>query len=209
MRTDYDALGLRYDGHRTRIERLAEAIEVVTRCWADAPFDYSGDHYTLRSYDAQPKPVQQPRPPLVVGGGGRTMLMLAGRVADIVGINPVLRAGEVGADAARDTLGGHTAEKIGWVREGAGARFDDIELQIRYFVAAITDDARGMSEALAPAFGVDPDDALTSGTVLVGSVDEVCDTLVARREQWGVSYVVVGDDQIDAFAPVVAKLAGT
>jgi probable F420-dependent oxidoreductase len=209
MRADYDALGLPYDGHRTRIDRLSEAIDVVLGCWAAGPLDHSGRYYTIRDHDGLPKPRQEPRPPLVVGGGGRALLTLAGRVADVVGINPILRAGEIGPDAARDTLGDHTLEKIGWVREGAGARFDDIELQIRYFVAAITDDARAMADALAPAFGVDPDDALTSGTVLVGSVDEVCDTLLARRAQWGVSYVVVGDDQIDAFAPVVARLAGT
>ncbi len=66
-----------------------------------------------------------------------------------------------------------------------------------------------LAEALAPAFGIEADDALESGTVLVGTVDEVCDTLVARREEWGVSYVVIGDDVFEAFAPVVARLAGT
>jgi probable F420-dependent oxidoreductase len=209
MTADYDALGLPYDSHRTRIERLGEAIEVIERCWADEPFDYDGEHYALRAYDAQPKPQQLPRPPIAVGGGGRALLTLAGRVADVVGINPNLRAGAIGPDAARDTLWTHTKQKIDWVREGAGPRFAEIELQIRYFVAAITDDARGLADALAPTFGIDPADALESGTVLVGTVDEVCATLVARRETWGVSYVVVGDEQIDAFAPVVARLAGT
>ena len=95
------------------------------------------------------------------------------------------------------------------MREGAGERFDDLELQIRYFVAAITDDPLALAEVLAPAFGVEPDEALASGGVLVGTVDEVCDTLVARREEWGVSYVVFGDDQYEQFAPVVARLAGT
>jgi hypothetical protein len=126
-----------------------------------------------------------------------------------VGINPNLRAGEVGPDAAQSTLATATRRKIDWVREGAGDRFDDVELQIRYFMTAITDDARGLAEALAPGFGVTPDDALGSGTVLVGTVDEICDTLVRRREEWGVSYVVVGDDLFEAFAPVVARLAGT
>jgi probable F420-dependent oxidoreductase len=209
MTADYDALGLPYDSHRTRIERLGEAVEVVTRCWGDGPFDHAGDHYTLRAYDAQPKPAQQPRPPIVIGGGGRELLTLAGRVADVVGINPNLRAGAIGPDAARDTLEARTEQKIDWVRDGAGSRFDEVELQIRYFVAAITDDARALADALAPTFGIDPSEALASGTVLVGTVDEVCDTLVARRETWGVSYVVVGDEQIDAFAPVVARLAGT
>jgi probable F420-dependent oxidoreductase len=206
---DYTALGLPYDGNRTRIERLGEAMMIVKRCWADDAFDFEGVHYTIRGYDAYPKPVQAPRPPILMGGGGRRMLTLAGREADIVGINPNLRAGEIGVDAARSTLADVTKQKIEWVRAAAGDRFGEIELQIRYFMAAITDDARGLATALAPAFGLDADEALASGTVLVGTVDEVTDTLVARREQWGVSYIVVGDDQFEAFAPVVARLAGT
>ena len=115
----------------------------------------------------------------------------------------------IGAEAALDTIGDATARKIGWVREGAGERFDDLELQIRYFVAAVTDDAQSLAEAMAPGFGVSPDVALSSGAVLVGTVDEVCATLQRRREEWGVSYVVFGDDQYEQFAPVVARLAGT
>jgi probable F420-dependent oxidoreductase len=209
MTADYEALGLAYDRPGVRIERLAEALAVVKGAWADSPFDFKGEHYTITGYDAQPTPVQRPRPPILVGGGGPKLLRLAGREADIVGINPILHAGVIGAEAARDTIGDSTARKIGWVREGAGERFDDIELQIRYFVASITDDVSALAEALAPAFGITADDALTSGSVLAGSVDEVCDTLERRREEWGVSYVVFGDDQYEEFAPVVARLAGT
>jgi probable F420-dependent oxidoreductase len=209
MTADYEALGLPYDRAGVRIERLAEALAVVKGAWGDGPFDFTGEHYAITAYDAQPTPVQQPRPPILVGGGGEKVLKLAGREADIVGINPILHAGVIGAEAARDTLGDSTARKIGWVREGAGERFDDLELQIRYFVAAVTDDARALAEALAPGFGVSPDEALDSGAVLAGSVDEVCDTLLRRREDWGVSYVVLGDDNYEQFAPVVARLAGT
>ena len=95
------------------------------------------------------------------------------------------------------------------MREGAGDRFDEIELQIRYQLTAITDDARGLAERLAPMFDITTDEALASSVVLAGTVDEVCDTLVQRREQWGASYVVVGGDAFDAFAPVAARLAGT
>jgi probable F420-dependent oxidoreductase len=209
MTADYEALGLTYDRPGVRIDRLAEALAVVKGAWGDGPFDFQGDHYRVTAYDGLPTPVQRPRPPILVGGGGQKLLTLAGREADIVGINPILRAGVIGADAARDTLGESTARKIGWVRDGAGDRFDDLELQIRYFVTAITDDVRGLAEALAPGFGVTADEALSSGAVLAGTVDEVCDTLVARREEWGVSYVVFGDDQYEQFAPVVARLAGT
>jgi probable F420-dependent oxidoreductase len=209
MTADYDALGLPYDRPGVRIERLAEALAVVKGAWGDGAFDFSGDHYRVTSYDGLPKPLQQPRPPIVVGGGGPKLLRLAGREADIVGINPILSAGEIGAEAARDTLGDSTRRKVEWIREAAGERFDDLELQIRYFVAAITDDAQGLAEAMAPAFGVDPGEALSSGGVLAVSVDEVCDTLERRREEWGVSYVVLGDDTYEQFAPVVARLTGT
>jgi probable F420-dependent oxidoreductase len=209
MTADYEALGLPYDGHGVRIDRLAEALAVVKGAWGDGPFDLAGEHYTITAYDGRPKPLQSPRPPILVGGGGPKLLRLAGRVADIVGINPILSAGVIGAEAAKDTLGGSTLRKVGWVREGAGERFDELELQMRYFVAAITDDAGALAEAMAPGFGVSPAEALGSGAVLAGTIDEVCDTLVARREEWGVSYVVFGDDQYEAFAPVVARLAGS
>ena len=153
--------------------------------------------------------MQRPRPPILVGGGGRRLLRLAGREADIVGINPNLRAGAVTPDAVKTSLAAQTLEKVGWVREGAGERFDEIELQIRYFLSAITDNARGFAQAVAPRFGISADEALESGISLVGTVDSVCDLLRQRREEWGVSYVVVGEDNFEAFAPVVARLAGT
>jgi probable F420-dependent oxidoreductase len=209
MRTDYDALGLTYDSAGVRIDRLAEALAVVKGAWGDGPFDYHGEHYTIRAYNGIPKPVQQPHPPILVGGGGPRLLRLAGREADIVGINPNLRAGAITSDALQSALAERTREKISWVREGAGERFDDIELQIRYYFSVITDDARGLAESVAPGFGVSPDEALASGTALVGTVDEVCDTLIARRDEWGVSYIVVGDDNFESFGPVVARLAGT
>jgi probable F420-dependent oxidoreductase len=209
MVADYTQLGIPYDSAGTRIARLGEALAVVKGCFADGPFSYAGEHYTITDYDAKPAPVQRPYPPILVGGGGPKVLRLAGREADIVGINPNLRAGSITADAAKDTLADVTREKLGWIREGAGDRFDDLELQIRYFVAAITDDARGLAEMLAPGFGVEPDEALSSSVACVGTVDEVCDLLVARREEWGVSYCVFGEDTFEAFAPVVARLAGT
>jgi probable F420-dependent oxidoreductase len=209
MQTDYDALGLAYDPPGARIERLEEALAIVNGAWGDGPFDHHGPNYTIRSYNGLPKPTQQPRPPIVIGGGGPRLLRLAGREADIVGINPNLRAGAITADAIQSAVADQTVQKITWVREGAGDRFDDLELQIRYYLSAITDDARGLAESLAPGFGLTADEALASGTALVGTVDQVCDTLQERRETWGVTYIVLGDDNFESFAPVVARLAGT
>jgi probable F420-dependent oxidoreductase len=209
MQTDYDAIGLAYDSAGTRVERLAEAVEVVKGAWGEGPFDFDGRHYTVRAYDGIPKPVQRPRPPILLGGGAKKMLQLAGREADIVGINPNLRRGAVTDDAVKSTVAEVTRQKLDWVREGAGDRFDDLELQIRYFLAAITDDALGLAGSLAPGFGLTAEEAIDSAIALIGTVDEVSDRLVARREEWGVSYIVLGDENFEAFAPVVARLAGT
>jgi probable F420-dependent oxidoreductase len=209
MQTDYDALGLPYDKPSVRIKRLEEALAVIKGAWGSGAFSFSGDHYTITDYDGLPEPAHQPHPPILVGGGGEKLLKLAGREADIVGINPNLRKGAVTADAVQTSLASMTKQKVEWVREGAGDRFDDLELQVRYFLCAVTDDAQGLAEAVAPGFGITAAEALESGVGLVGTTDEIIDTLLARREEWNVSYIVVGADVFEAFAPVVAQLAGT
>jgi probable F420-dependent oxidoreductase len=209
MQTDYDALGLPYDPAGVRVDRLEEALAVVKGAWSGVPFDLDGDHYKITGYTGVPEPVQKPRPPIVIGGGGPRVLRLAGREADIVGINPNLRKGAVTHDAAQSASAELTRQKVGWIKDGAAERYADLELQIRYFFAAVTDDARGLAEKISPAFGVSADGILDSGTVLAGTVDEVCEILQRRREEWDVSYVVLGDDTYEAFAPVVARLSGT
>jgi probable F420-dependent oxidoreductase len=209
MKVDYDALGLPYDSAGVRVSRLEEALTVIKGCWGAEPFSFSGDHYTITDYNGIPKPTQQPGPPILVGGGAPRVLRLAGREADIVGINPNLRAGAVTNDAAADSVAEMIDQKVEWIREGAGDRFDDLELQVRYFFAAITDDRQGLAEAAAPAFGLDAEAALEAGITCVGTIDEICDQLLARRERWGITYTVIGDDIFEAFAPVVERLAGT
>ena len=90
-----------------------------------------------------------------------------------------------------------------------GARWDDIEIQMRFFVTGVRPDRLAFAERIAPAFGVSPEAALESGAVLVGTEDEIADQLHRRREEWGLSYIVVGQENVDEFAPIVAKLAGT
>ncbi len=208
MQVDYDALGIPYDSPGTRIARLDEALQVIKGCYADGKFSYSGSHYTIADYDALPKPVKG-HIPVLIGGGAPKILRLAGREADIIGINPNLRVGAITADAARSASAEETANKIQWIREGAGERFDQIELQIRYFLHAITDDKMSFAAAVAPGFDSTAEEVLGSGAALLGTLDEMLDTLLQRREEWGVTYIIVGNDFFEQFAPVVAKLAGT
>jgi len=209
MRSDYDALGVAYDPPATRVDRFEEALAVIKGCFTGEQFTFHGEHYRITDYASWPKPVQQPAPPLLIGGGGRRVLSIAAREADIVGVNPNLRAGEVNVEAAKDSLREMTDQKIQWVREAAGPRWDELEIQMRFFVAKITEDRAAFAEAIAPLFGVAPADAIESGAALVGSEQQVIEQLHERRERWGLSYVVIGDENVDEFAPVVAKLAGT
>ncbi len=209
MRTDYDALGLPYDPPAVRVDRFEEALHIVRQCFTGEQFTYHGEHYRITDYASWPTPVQQPRPPLLIGGGGKRVLSIAAREADIVGINPNLRAGEIGLDAVQDSLREQTDRKVQWVRDAAGPRWDDLEIQMRFFVTKVTPDRLAVAEAMAPALGVSPEEALESGAALVGSEEEIVEQLQQRRERWGLSYVVVGDENVDEFAPVVAKLVGT
>ena len=208
MKTDYDALGLDYDPPVVRVDRFEEALHVIKQCFTGEKFTYHGAHYRITDYASYPKPAQA-HLPILVGGGGKRVLSIAAREADIIGINPNLRAGEVGLDATQDSLQGATDRKLDWVRDAAGARMADIEIQMRFFIAKVTDDRMKLAKAVAPGFGVEPEEALESGATLVGSESEIIEQLHRRRERWNLSYIVVGDENIDEFAPIVAKLAGT
>ena len=207
MTADYDALGLDYDPPAVRVDRFEEALHVIKQCFTGEKFSYNGSHYRITDYASFPKPVQS-HVPILVGGGGKRVLSIAAREADIIGINPNLRAGAVGLDATKDSLLDQTDRKLDWVREAAGARMSDIEIQMRFFVCRVTDDRMALAKAIAPRFGVEPEEALESGTALVGTETEIIEQLHKRRERWDLSYVVVGDGNIDEFAPIVAKLTG-
>jgi probable F420-dependent oxidoreductase len=208
MKTDYDALGLQYDPPAVRVDRFEEALHIIKQCFSGEKFTHHGAHYRVTDYVSYPKPAQQ-HIPLLVGGGGKRVLSIAAREADIIGINPNLRAGEVGLDATKDSLQAQTDRKLGWVREAAGARMADLEIQMRFFITKVTDDRMALAKAIAPGFGVEPEEALESSAALVGTESEIIEQLHRRRERWDLSYVIVGDDNIDEFAPIVAKLNGT
>jgi probable F420-dependent oxidoreductase len=209
MTADYRSSGIPLDPAGARVDRLAEAVAVLKGLWSDGPFTFDGEHYRIHGLDGRPQPLTSGGPRLVIGGGGPRVLRLAGREADVVGLNVNLKAGVIDERAFPDGTPESTDRKVGWVRDAAGARFGEVELQVRVHLAMITDDRDQVVEELAPAFGLTPDQARTTPHALVGSVGQICDQLVERRDRWGISYVGLSADQLDAFAPVIARLAGT
>jgi len=210
MSADYQQAGIPLDPPGVRISRLGESITVVKGLLAgDEPVSFEGEHYRVDGLLGAPAAVQRPHPPLVVGGGGRRVLSLAARQADVVGINVNLAKGVIDADTGPDSTADRMAEKVAWVREAAGDRFDQLELQVRVHLAIVTDDRAGMAEALAGGFGVTPEQALASPHSLAGSIGEIAEDLQSRREAFGISYIGLSASSLDDMAPVVALLAGT
>jgi probable F420-dependent oxidoreductase len=208
MTEDYARTGIAHDRPGLRIDRMIEAVGVLRGLWADEPFSFDGEHYTITEMNGLPKPVQVGGPPIIVGGGARRVLSTAARLADIVGVNPNVGAGSVGPEAIASMSADATDEKLGWIREAAGGRFDDIEVSILKFVTIVTDDRDTVAGKVGGAMGMDAATLLASPHTIVGSVDQVVDELIEQRERWQGSYVTVQSDAIDSFAPVVAALAG-
>ncbi len=210
MRSDYDQAGMRYDHPAVRVDRLEESIKVVQGLLrTDGPFSFHGEHYEVLAHSLTPRPVQRPGPPLIVGGGGKRVLSIAAQHADIVGINVNLREGTGGAETAADATPERTRQKVAWVKEAAGDRFAQIELNSLIGFVMVTDDASSLAESMAPAFGIDPGDALHVPLALVGTLDEMAEELEWRREEYGISYWSIESDAWQTLAPVVSKLAGT
>jgi probable F420-dependent oxidoreductase len=212
-RPEYEAIGLAFDRVPVRQARLVESIAVLKGCFGDGPFSFAGTHYTITAYDAQPKPIQRPHPPFLIGGGGRNTLTLAGREAQIVGLAPrILRNGA--GDPASITVAA-TAEKIGWARDAAGDRADELEFNIYPSMTgvSVTDHARREAEELAERLAarngvrVTVDELLDSPHIFIGSVDSFIDKFTRLRHELGISSIMVGE--VDELTPVVERLAGT
>lgn len=212
QRAEYEQAGIPYESAGVRISRMEEALRIIKGLFADGPLSFLGNYYTVTDLEGHPKPVQQPHPPILIGGGGKRLLTIAAREATIVGFTPRFRADGSGSeltDAAPDAL----LEKLGWVRQAAGNRFDELELNTLVAEVMVTEDreqvAQFIAATMAPNMGVTVEQVLQVPYVLVGTVDEICDDLLTRRERYGISYITVFEKDLETLAPVIERLSGS
>jgi probable F420-dependent oxidoreductase len=215
MESDYREAGMRYDRAGLRIERLEEALAIIRGTWSQDETRFAGRHYTVTGAQAAvlPRPAAPPR--ILIGGGGPKVLAVAGRHADIVGVNPKVAGGRVSVAAMQDATFERTLEKVRWVTEAAAKAGRDpssLEWNALVFVAVVTDDPKPLREALGKNGGMTVEQVAACPLYLTGPAREIRDVLAQRREAFGISYVVIqGHDEkaLASFAEhVVAPLAG-
>ncbi|MGH6742444.1 MAG: TIGR03621 family F420-dependent LLM class oxidoreductase [Bradyrhizobium sp.] len=209
QRSDYDRSGIAYDSAGVRIERMEEGLKIIKGLWTGKSFSFEGKHYSIKDLEGTPVPMQQPHPPILLGGGGRKMLTIAGRQADIVNVNYDLREGRVNRELVRTGMAAATDEKLQWIRDAAGDRFDSIEMSVTIFLATVTDDRDSMAAGVAAGLGMEASDILDMPHFLIGTIDQIADDIQRRRERYGISYVIVPGAVGESFGPVVERLSGT
>jgi probable F420-dependent oxidoreductase len=210
---EYEALGIPFDPPAERVARLAETVTIVKRLFAGERVVFRGRHHVIDGLDGAPAPVQRPHPPILLAGGGRSILELAGAQADIAGIAPVIRADRP-ADVRLDELRAERVERrLGWLRDAAAATgrdADAVELQLNPVVAVLDGQpprTEGWIRDLEGDILASPELATTSPYVLAGSVEAWCDRLLEIRARFGFSCIRLPGDP-EATRPIVERLAG-
>jgi probable F420-dependent oxidoreductase len=218
LRQEYEDASLRFEPASVRIERLEETAVILKGLFGAEPFSFEGEHYAISDLKGTPTPVQRPRPPVMIGGGGRKVLSVAARQADIVQLMPSNRGGRTSLDPSQFSAPA-IEEKIGWIRDAAGSRFDEIELSAQLLECAVTDrpdeHLADFAERIAlvtermggARVDLGRDDLRKSPIVAVGSLDEVCERLVDTRDRYGISYFAAPiDAKPEVLAPVIEAL---
>jgi probable F420-dependent oxidoreductase len=209
MTSDYEQSGMVADTAGIRISRMAESLTVLKALWSTGEATYRGEYYQVSGAVGAPAPVQRPHPPIIIGGGGQRVLAIAAREADIVGVNPSLAAGYIGPEVIETTTADYYHQRVAWIRDAAGDRFDQLELQCLTFLVQVVPDRDEAMARLATLMSVTPEQVGLSPVALIGTTAQIAETLRQRREEFGFSYIVVHEAEMEALAPVVAELAGT
>lgn len=210
LRSEYEQTGIIFDPPGMRVERLQEALHILKGIFAEKPLTFAGKHYTITNLESFPKPLQKPHPPLLIGAGSKRMLSIAAREADIIGILPkALTTGTISEEPAErfaETL----AQKVEWIRQAAGERFDEIELSMVVFIELAHNRHQRAEQIVHERgwSGITAGQVLEMPSMLIGSLDQIAEKIQVLREQYAFSYFVISDRNLETFAPIAAQLTG-
>jgi len=202
---EYDKVGLAWDSPAKRVARLEEAVPLIKQAWSGRTFSHSGEFYQVKDYAGIPQPVA---PRLMIGGGGRRVLSLAGREAQTVNLVTQLDLG-FGTDSRKFTED-ELQQKVDWVRQAAGARFTEIELSVTVFYGGVSHSPEEKLASVLDQQGYTLEQAQSSPSYLFGTRQQVLERLRYLRQQYGISSFYLSQMGVDleSMAPIVGELAG-
>ena len=206
--SDYTKTGIPFESPGVRVARLIEAVTIIRGAFGGEPFSFHGEHYHVADVGEPDGVLARPCPPILIGGGGRKMLTLAGQHADIVSITPIAKRDGSGLDTG-DASADAMDRKVGWLREAARDRMAGITVNVLIQHVTVTASPAERDAALAKLSRdwEQPAKMLAdSPLILVGTVDELVETIQRRRERWGISYYSAFPPAMEALAPVIARL---
>jgi len=212
---EYAQAGIQHDSARTRVERFGEYLQVVKGILnAKAPFSFDGRFFQIDGF--QPQPGFATPPPILVGGGSPRILGISGQFADIISIST--RASADGRVDMPNIRLAAVEDKLRFIREAAGDRFDDIELNMTVRDVRVADDRRAAARALLEEWSrarmlanvehVTEDDILDSPHEAIGTAQQIVEQFEVARERWGIAYLEISSSDHGAIAPIMASLAG-
>jgi len=180
-------IGKTWDPPRTRIDHLEQSVSMIRRLLAGQTVTVDDGHYESRDACVTDQPVSIP---LLIAASRPRMSRVAGALANIaaLGVQPTATADEVAAQIAA-------------VRSAAGGRDIELNLNLMAVDGIMPAHLRRMLDPAALA-------TADSMTAVAGTTPDMADQLRRRREELGISYYLVGDELMAAFAPVVGELSG-
>jgi probable F420-dependent oxidoreductase len=193
--SDYDQAGIVFGEAGERVSRFEEALRLIKEFFTQDVVTFSGEYYQTKELKPAPKSVQKPHPPIYIGGSGKRVLSIAGREADIIGV------GNKGGPAT-------VQQKLDWIRSAAGERFEQIELSSTVFAVAVTEKPEYAAQTIAQRMKMTTQEVFQHLPVLVGTVEQIAETLLTRRERYGISSIDIIEPHMEAFAPVIPLLVG-
>jgi alkanesulfonate monooxygenase SsuD/methylene tetrahydromethanopterin reductase-like flavin-dependent oxidoreductase (luciferase family) len=197
-RAEFAMMGIEFPDVSERLERMDEGIAIMRGLWGDAPLTYAGRHYRVTDAVCRPRPVQQPGPPLMLGGSGNGILRRAGEWADIIHMVPVIgAAGTTTLEELQKFTDAALPAKLARVRAAAvkaerpssSVRF--ASTVFNYSMTASPRATRELAERMAGLFGLSPEAFLTHPISLIGTPDEMIAELRRREQLHGLSLLAI------------------
>jgi len=196
--TEFDMMGIAFPPIAERLKMLDESLECITSLWANDRTSFAGEFYQLTDAILFPKPIQQPHPPILLGGSGKGLLRIAAKYGDYINIIPPAgKLGHISLEKVRSLTDEEFSKRVRFVREEAkrlGRNPDGIKGSNFIFNAVLTDSAsetRKAAETVGQMLGQSAEMVLESPMSLIGTPDECIAELKRRVESWGVTNFVL------------------